>query len=65
MNYKNYRSYQVKNGTIDVFYFEVEDREVVEIFISDFLTQTTSSAIFTDREHFEKFIDLLVTIKEG
>ena len=65
MNYKNYRSYSVKNGTVDVFYFEVEGREVVELFVTDFLTHTTSSAIFTDRVHFEKFIDLLVNIKEG
>ena len=65
MNYKNYRSYPVKNGTVDVFYFEVEGREVVEIFVTDFLTHHTSSAIFTDREHFEKFIELLVNINEG
>ena len=64
MDYKNYRSYSVKNGTVDVFYFDVEGREVVELFVTDFLTNNTSSAIFTNRADFEKFVALLLNLME-
>lgn len=65
MNYKNYKSYQVKNGMIDVFSFEVGDRVVYELFITDYLTNTTSSAIFSNEESFEKFISILMNMKES
>ena len=64
MNYKAYKSYQVKNGLIDVFAFETEGRVVYELFITDYLTHSTSSAIFSNEESFEKFIDILINMRE-
>lgn len=63
MNYKDYQSVEVKNGHIDIFLMEVEGKEVVEIFITDYLTHSTSSAIFNSKESFEKFINILLTIR--
>lgn len=63
MNYKDYQSFEVKNGVIDVFSFELDGKTVVQMFTTDFISWTTSSATFTNVETFEKFIDFLTTMK--
>lgn len=60
MNYKDYKSFQVKNGHIDVFVMMIDGCEVYEMFITDYLTKTTSSAIFSNPESFKKFISILL-----
>ena len=64
MNYKSYRSYQTKHGVIDVFKIETEEKMIVEMFITDYMCGTTSSAIFTDLDKFNQFIGLLIEIYE-
>lgn len=59
MKYKEYKSFEVKNGVIDVFVFDVNDKTVVQMFTTDYVTWTTSSATFTNYESFQKFIDFL------
>ena len=63
MNYKDYQSFEVKNGVIDVFTFELDGKTVVQMFTTDFITWTTSSATFNNVESFQKFIQFLKTMK--
>ena len=62
MNYKDYQSFEVKNGVIDVFTFELDGKTVVQLFTTDYVTWTTSSATFTNVESFHKFIHFLKTL---
>lgn len=62
MNYKSYQSYQTKHGMVDIFKLDLEDKTVIEMFITDYLTGSTSSAIFTDMGKFNEFINLLIEI---
>ena len=59
MNYKDYQSFEVKNGVIDVFSFELEGKTVIQMFTTDYVTWSTSSATFTNPESFQKFIHFL------
>ena len=63
MNYKDYQSFEVKNGVVDVFSFELEGKTVIQMFITDYVTWTTSSATFNNVESFHKFIHFLKTLK--
>ena len=62
MNYKDYKSFEIKNGVIDVFSYEIDNRTVVQLFITDHVSGSTSSATFTNIEMFERFIDFLKTM---
>ena len=62
MNYKDYKSFEIKNGVIDVFSYELEGRIVVQLFTTDYVSGSTSSATFTNYETFKKFIDFLKTM---
>lgn len=62
MKYKDYKSFEIKNGMIDVFSYELEGRTVVQLFITDFISLSTSSATFTNIETFERFIEFLKTM---
>lgn len=63
MNYKDYQSFEVKNGVIDVFTFELDGEIVIQMFTTDYITWTTSSATFTNIESFNKFINFLKNMK--
>ena len=63
MNYKDYKSFEVKNGVIDAFSYELDNRTVVQLFITDYVSGSTSSATFTNIETFERFIEFLITMK--
>lgn len=63
MNYKDYKSFEIKNGVIDVFSYELDTRTVVQLFITDYVSGATSSATFTNIETFERFIEFLKTMK--
>ena len=63
MNYKDYQSYRVKNGSIDVFVLELDGHSVVQMFMTDHLSHTTSSGTFTSIEHFKQFIEFLSKIR--
>ena len=60
MNYKNYESFQTKHGVIDVFLIEVDDKQVVQMFMTDYVSHSTSSATFTNIQKFQEFIDFLL-----
>lgn len=63
MNYKDYKSFEIKNGVIDVFSYELDTRTVVQLFITDYVSGATSSATFTNTETFERFIEFLKNMK--
>lgn len=63
MNYKDYKSFEVKSGVIDAFSYEIDGRTVVQLFITDYGSDSTSSATFTNYETFIKFIEFLKTLK--
>ena len=58
MVYKDYQSFRVKHGSIDVFVLEYDGEQRVQLFITDHLSHSTSSASFTPDE-FANFITLL------
>ena len=55
MIYKDYQSFRVKHGSIDVFVIEYDDKQSIQVFMTDHLSHSTSSASFTP-EQFETFI---------
>ena len=63
MNYKDYQSFKVKYGTVDVFVIEYDDKQSVQLFITDHLSHSTSSASFTP-EQFETFISFLDNLND-
>lgn len=63
MNYKDYQSFRVKHGTIDVFVIEYDGKQSIQIFMTDHLSHSTSSASFTP-EQFETFISFLDNLND-
>ena len=63
MQYKDYQSFRVKHGNIDVFVMEYDDNKRVQLFITDHLSHSTSSASFTP-EQFETFINFLDNLND-
>ena len=63
MNYKDYQSFSVKHGTIDIFVMEYDENKCIQLFITDHLSHSTSSASFTP-EQFETLINLLDNLND-
>ena len=63
MIYKDYQSFLVKNGAFDVFVIEYDDKQSIQVFITDHLSHSTASATFTS-EQFEKFISFLDNLND-
>ena len=63
MIYKDYQSFRVKHGSIDVFVIEYDDKQSIQVFMTDHLSHSTSSASFTP-EHFETFISFLDNLND-
>lgn len=63
MNYKEYQTFRVKNGTIDIFVLEYDENKRIQLFITDHLSHSTSSASFAP-EQFERFINLLDNLND-
>ena len=55
MIYKDYQSFRVKHGSIDVFVIEYDGKQSIQVFMTDHLSHSTSPASFTP-EQFETFI---------
>lgn len=64
MNYKDYQSFEVKNGVIDVFMFELDGKTVIQMFTTDYISGSTSSATFTNQSSFQKFISFLDNLND-
>lgn len=58
MKYKDYQTFRVKNATIDVFVIEYDGKHSIQVFMTDHLSHSTSSASFTP-DQFETFISFL------
>lgn len=63
MIYKDYQSFRVKNGSIDVFVIEYDVNQSIQVFMTDHLSHSTSSASFTP-EQFERFISFLDNLND-
>lgn len=63
MIYKDYQSFRVKHGTVDVFVIEYDDKQSIQVFITDHLSHSTSSASFTPKQ-FETFISFLDNLND-
>ena len=63
MNYKDYQSFRVKHGSIDVFVIEYDNKQSIQVFMTDHLSHSTSSANFTP-EQFETFISFLDNLND-
>ena len=63
MIYKDYQSFRVKHGTLDVFVIEYDDKQSIQLFMTDHLSHSTSSASFTP-EQFEEFISFLDNLND-
>ena len=63
MIYKDYQSFRVKHGTIDVFVIEYDGKQRIQVFMTDHLSHSTSSASFTS-EQFETFISFLDNLND-
>ena len=64
MIYKDYQSFRVKHGVVDVFVIDYDDRQSIQLFISDHLSHSVSSSTFT-LEEFESFISFLDVINDN
>ena len=63
MKYKDYQSFRVKHGVIDVFVVEYDGEQRVQLFITDHLSHSTSSVSFT-HDNFGTFINFLDNLYE-
>ena len=63
MNYKDYQSFKVKHGNVDVFVIEYDNKQSIQVFVTDHLSHSTSSASFTP-EQFETFISFLDNLND-
>ena len=63
MNYKDYQSFKVKHGVIDVFVVEYDGEKRVQIFITDYLSHSTSSVSFNPND-FGNFINFLDNLND-
>ena len=63
MIYKDYQSFRVKHGSIDVLVIEYDDKQIIQVFMTDYLSHSTSSASFTP-EQFETFISFLDNLND-
>lgn len=63
MNYKDYQSFRVKHGNVDVFVIEYDNKQSIQVFMTDYLSNSTSSASFT-KEQFETFISFLDNLND-
>ena len=64
MIYKDYQSFRVKHGSIDVFVIEYDDKQSIQVFMTDHLSHSTSSASFTP-EDFDAFLEFLNVINDN
>ena len=63
MIYKDYQSFRAKHGSVDVFVIEYDDKQSIQVFMTDHLSHSTSSASFTP-EQFESFISFLDNLND-
>ena len=62
MNYKCHECFKTKHGVCDVFVYETNGRDVVQLFTTDFVSSSTSGVTFTNKEKFLEFISFLDVI---
>lgn len=63
MMYKDYQSFRVKHGVIDVFVVEYDGEKRVQLFITDHLSHSTSSVSFNPND-FDTFINFLDNLND-
>ena len=63
MIYKDYQTFRVKHGSVDVFVIEYDDKQSIQVFMTEHLIHSTSAASFTP-EQFETFISFLDNLND-
>ena len=64
MNYKCHECFKTKRGICDVFVYENNGKDVVQVFSTDFVSTSTSCLTFTNKDKFLEYISFLDAIYE-